>query len=77
MSEIKKIIGVTVGTPTSVSKIRNGLVPASIDLSRLDDGEVVETFADGTTKTTTIEYDDDGNPVKITDGDGNMTVLTW
>ena len=53
------------------------IIPAVIDLSRLDDGEVVETFSDGTTKTTTIEYDADGNPVKITDGDGNETVLTW
>lgn len=51
--------------------------PTAIDLSRLDDGEVVETFSDGTVKTTTIEYDADGNPVKITDGDGNVTVLTW
>lgn len=53
------------------------IIPTSIDLSSLEDGEVIETFADGTTKTTTIEYDADGNPVKITDGDGNETVLTW
>lgn len=53
-------------------------VPISIDLSTLDtDGTIVETFDDGTTKTTTMEFDDDGNPVKITDGDGNETVLTW
>lgn len=50
---------------------------STIDLSRLDDGEIVETFSDGSTKTTTIEYDADGNPVKITDGDGNVTDLTW
>lgn len=53
------------------------IIPTSIDLSGLDDGEVVETFSDGSTKTTTIEYDADGNPVKITDGDGNETVITW
>lgn len=53
-------------------------VPTSIDLSTFDtDGTIVETFDDGTTKTTTMEFDDDGNPVKITDGDGNETVLTW
>ena len=52
-------------------------IPKTIDLSRLDDGEIVETFSDGSTKTTTIEYDADGNPVKITDGDGNVTDLTW
>ena len=52
--------------------------PTSVDLSALDTtGEIVETYADGTVKTTTIEYDDDGNPVKITDGDGNVTVLVW
>ena len=52
-------------------------LPTAIDLSRMDEGEIVETFSDGTTKTTTIEYDADGNPVKITDDDGNVTVLTW
>ena len=52
--------------------------PTSIDLSTLDtEGKIVETYADGSTKTTTMEFDADGNPVKITDGDGNETVLTW
>lgn len=51
---------------------------ASIDLSGLDNtGQIVETFADGTTKTTTIESDENGNPIKITDGDGNVTELIW
>lgn len=51
---------------------------ASIDMSSFDSaGQIVETFADGTSKTTTIEFDASGNPVKITDGDGNVTVLTW
>lgn len=50
----------------------------SIDLSALDSaGQIVETFADGTSKTTTLEFDEGGNPVKITDGDGNVTTLTW
>ena len=53
-------------------------VPSSIDLSALDtEGKIVETFADGTTKTTTMDFDENGNPIKITDGDGNETVLTW
>ena len=53
-------------------------VPTEIDLSALDTaGTIVETYADGTTKTTTMEFDADGNPVKITDADGNETVLTW
>lgn len=52
--------------------------PTQVDLSRLDSGGIIEeTFADGTVKTTTIEYDSSGNPVKITDGDGNVTDLVW
>lgn len=52
--------------------------PVSIDLSGLDtNGTIVETYADGTTKTTTLEFDASGNPIKITDGDGNVTTLTW
>lgn len=52
--------------------------PVSIDLSGLDtSGTIVETYADGTTKTTTMEFDENGNPIKITDGDGNVTTLTW
>ena len=56
----------------------NVQTPVAINLSALDtDGTIVEEYADGTTKTTTMEFDDDGNPVKITDGDGNVTELTW
>lgn len=54
------------------------LPAASIDLSGLDTtGQIVETFADGSTKTTSLEFDADGNPIKITDGDGNVTELIW
>lgn len=50
----------------------------AVDLSAYESsGKIVETFADGTTKTTTVEFDSDGNPVKITDGYGNVTTLTW
>ena len=50
----------------------------SIDLSQYEsNGSIVETFADGTTKTTTVEFDDNGKPVKITDSAGNITNLTW
>lgn len=52
--------------------------PASIDLSQYESaGKIVETFADGTAKTTTVEFDDNGKPVKITDSAGNVTNLTW
>ena len=50
----------------------------AIDLSKLDtEGKITESYADGTSKTTTMEFDENGNPTKITDGDGHETVLTW
>lgn len=50
----------------------------TIDMTSFEEsGQIVETYADGTSKTTTMEFDDDGNPVKITDGDGNVTTITW
>lgn len=53
-------------------------VATVVDLSAYEsEGKIVETFADGTSKITTVEFDADGNPVKITDGDGNITTLTW
>lgn len=75
----RKIIGVTVGTPTSPKRIAEEIMqsPKAIDLSAFDtEGKIVETY-DDKTKTTTMEFDESGNPVKITDGDGNVTVLTW
>lgn len=53
-------------------------IPTEIDLSAYEsNGLIVETYADGTTKTTTVEFDENGNPIKITDSDGNETLLTW
>lgn len=54
---------------------------ASIDLSRFnpDDtgkGYIVETYADGSTQETELTYEN-GKIIKIKDGDGNETVLTW
>ena len=55
-----------------------GMGAVSIDLSAYDqEGKIVETYANGTTRTTTLEFDELGNPVKITDSDGNVTVLQW
>lgn len=56
--------------------------PSTLVLSRLnpDDtgkGYIVETYADGTKRTTVMEFDEAGNPIKITDADGNETVLVW
>lgn len=49
--------------------------PLRIDLSASD--KIVETFVDGSTKTTTLEYDSTGHPIKITDEGGNVTTFTW
>lgn len=50
----------------------------SIDMTAFDTaGQIVETYANGTVKTTIITFDESGNPVKIVDGDGNETTLTW
>lgn len=57
--------------------VASAKVPTNIDFSAYDDGEIVETYADGSTKEYSFEFDADGNPVKITDSDGNVTVLTW
>lgn len=53
-------------------------VATSIDLSAYEsNGQIVETYEDGSTKTTTVEFDAIGNPIKITDANGKVTVLTW
>lgn len=52
--------------------------PTAIDLSQFEsNGRIVETFADGTTKTTTVEFDGNGKPAKITDSAGNIMTLNW
>ncbi len=57
---------------------RAGEVPTAINLSEFDTtGKIVETYPDGTKRTTTMEFDGNGNPVKITDAYGNETVITW
>ena len=52
-------------------------VAVSVDLSQFESGVITETYADGSTLTYTMEFDADGNPIKITDSNGNITVLTW
>lgn len=53
-------------------------VATTIDLSAFEtNGEIKETFADGTEKTTTVAFDENGNPTSITDSNGNETVLIW
>lgn len=53
-----------------------------IDLSKFEsEGKITETLADGSKVTTSLEFDGNGNPVKITVKDANgketVTELTW
>ena len=50
----------------------------AVDLSGFEtEGKIVETYSDGSNLTYNFEFDSEGNPTKITDSDGNETVLTW
>lgn len=49
-----------------------------VDLSSLESSGIIrEKNSDGSTVTYTFEYDNNGNPVKITDSNGNVTTLSW
>lgn len=59
-----------------MAMLNKGIV--SIDLSKLDtEGKIVETCADGTERVTVLEFDEAGNPIKITDPEGNETEIKW
>lgn len=63
-----------------MDEIKEAVVPKaiSVDLTNFEsNGTIVETYADGSTITYTMEFDADGNPTKITDSNGNETMLTW
>ena len=49
----------------------------AVDLSRYDNGVIVETFSDGSTLTHNLTFDNDGKVTKIIGSDGNKTVLIW
>lgn len=52
--------------------------PTSVDLSAFEtQGLIVETYADGSEITYQMEFDSEGRPIKVTDSNGNETVLTW
>lgn len=62
-------------------------VAASVDLTNYEsNGVIVETYSDGSTKTYTMTFDENGNPVKIVEVTKNAegevlkeaeTTLTW
>jgi hypothetical protein len=50
----------------------------AVDLSGFEtEGKIVETYSDGTSVEYSFEFDSEVNPTKITDSDGNETVLVW
>jgi hypothetical protein len=83
LSEVKEASEIAVAAANraeaAAKRAEDALVMATaVDLSRYEDeGVIVETMPDNTTRTTTFEFDENRRPVKITDGDGNETVLTW
>lgn len=56
--------------------------PVAIDLSSIgpdseNNGMIIETYENGTTKETKLTYDADGNITEIEDADGHKTTLVW
>ena len=66
-----------------LNHIEDGIVDAQkvaslVNLTAYEsEGKIVETYPDGSVVTSTVEFDADGNPIKITNSNGNVTVLTW
>ncbi|MBQ7875540.1 MAG: hypothetical protein IJ306_10395 [Oscillospiraceae bacterium] len=74
-----KIMKVSGGVWTAAEATASGeKAVTAVDLSGYEsDGIIVETYEDGSTLTHTFEFNEDGKPTKITDSNGNGTVLTW
>lgn len=50
----------------------------AVNLSQFEsNGKIVETYEDNSTVTYNFQFDSNKNPTKITDSNGNETVLTW
>lgn len=47
----------------------------SVDMTEFGTGKIKETKADGSVVTYTFVFDDDGNPIRINDSNGNSTGL--
>ena len=62
----------------AVSQLATEKTATAVDLSGFEtEGKIVETYSDGTLVEYSFEFDSEGNPTKITDSDGNETVLVW
>lgn len=48
---------------------------SSVDMTEFGTGKIKETKADGSVVTYTFVFDDDGNPIRIDDTNGNSTEL--
>lgn len=49
----------------------------SVDMSGFEGGTIVQTYEDGSTLTYSITFDADGNPLQISDSNGNVIDFTW
>lgn len=62
----------------AVNQLATDKTATAVNLSGFEtEGKIVETYSDGTSLEYSFEFDSEGNPTKITDSDGNETVLTW
>jgi len=51
--------------------------PTALNFSTWDNGYFSETVDGGASHTFLVDFDSGGRPVKITDGDGHETTVTW
>lgn len=62
----------------SASQLAIDKTATAVNLSGFEtERKIVETYSDGSSLTYNFEFNSEGNPTKITDSNGNETVLTW
>lgn len=76
---VQQAVGALNAIGQTIGSLQNAVAPAkTVNLSKFEsEGKIEQTNKDGSTVTYTFRFDDNGNPVEITDSDGNTTVLTW
>lgn len=75
--EMKTATGIDASALESEGVITATFADGTRTTASVVDNIITETYADGSTLIYTMEFDANGNPTKITDSNGNVTVLTW
>lgn len=75
--EIKTATSIDASALESEGVITASFADGTRTTASVVDNIITETYADGSTLTYTMEFDANGNPIKITDSNGNITVLIW